>query len=168
MPNGGSGVVFHGLETGREFQWVGLREQQSPTHQGGTESPWRCIKHFSLPQKKNYSWSCIGFLGNRSGGPRTGHRACPQVADRGALCRGLLRNTDTKLNKQPRTMFQGWSRRNNPRAKVLSTVPRAAWHQEMVSHTVSHTVSLGNQATPRVLRPYPCMRSSAGAEQILP
>ena len=55
----------------------------------------------------------------------------------------LLLNTDTKLNKQSRAMFQGWSRRNNPQAKVLSTVPRAAWHQGVVTHTVS----LGNQAT---------------------
>ena len=39
MPNGGSGMGFHGLETGREFQWVGLREQQRPTHQTGTEFP---------------------------------------------------------------------------------------------------------------------------------
>ena len=89
------------------------------------------------------SWSCIGFLGNRSGGPRTGHRARSQVAYRGALYRELLLNTDTKLNKQSRTMFQGWSQRNNPQAKVLTTVPRAAWHQGVVSHTVS----LGNQAT---------------------
>ena len=29
-------------------------------------------------------------------------------------------------------MFQGWSRRNNPQAKVLTTVPRAALHQEVV------------------------------------
>ena len=89
------------------------------------------------------SWSCIGFLGNRSGGPRTGHRARPQALDRGALYRGLLLNTDTKLNKQSRTMFLGWSRRNNPQDKVLTTVQRAAWHQGVVSHTVS----LGNQAT---------------------
>ena len=74
--------------------------------------------------------SCIGFLGNRSGGSRTGHRARPQVADRAALYRGLLLNTDTKLNKQSRTMFQGWSRRNNPQAKVLTTVPRAAWYKK--------------------------------------
>ena len=40
-------------------------------------------------------------------------------------------------------MFQGWSRRNNPEAKVLINVPRAPWHQGMVSYTVS----LGNQAT---------------------
>ena len=39
MPNGGSGVGFHGLETGREFYWVGLRKHQNPTHQGDTESP---------------------------------------------------------------------------------------------------------------------------------
>ena len=77
--------------------------------------------------------SCIGFLGNRSGGPRTGHRARPQVADRGVLYRGLLLNTDTKLNKQSRTMFQGWSRSNNPQTKVLTTVPWAAWHQGVVS-----------------------------------
>ena len=86
---------------------------------------------------------CIVFFGNRSGGPGTGHRVRPQVADRGVLYRGLMLNTDTKLNKQSRTMFQGWSWRNNPQAKVLTTVPRAAWHQGVVSHTVS----LGNQAT---------------------
>ena len=40
-------------------------------------------------------------------------------------------------------MIQGWSQRNNPQAKVLTTVPRAAWHQGVVSHTVF----LGNQAT---------------------
>ena len=40
-------------------------------------------------------------------------------------------------------MFQGWSRRNKPQAKVLTTVPRAAWRQGVVSHTVF----LGNQAT---------------------
>ena len=74
---------------------------------------------------------------------RTGHRARPQVVDRGALYRGLLLNTDIKLNKQSRTMFQGWTRRNNPQAKVLTTVPRAAWHQGVMSYTVS----LGNQAT---------------------
>ena len=39
-------------------------------------------------------------------------------------------------------MCQGWSRRNNPQAKMLTTVPRAAWHQGVVSHMVS----LGNQA----------------------
>ena len=89
------------------------------------------------------SRSCVCFFGNRSGGPRTGHRARPQVADRGALYRGLLLNTDTKLNMQSRTMFQGWFRRNIPQAKVLTTVPRAAWHQGVVSHTVSP----GNQAT---------------------
>ena len=53
-----------------------------------------------------WSRSCIGFLGNRSGGPRTGQRARPQVADRGSLYRGLLLNTNAKLNKQSRTMFQ--------------------------------------------------------------
>ena len=65
-------------------------------------------------------------------------------ADRGTLYRGLLLNTYTKLNKQSRKMFQGWSRRNNPQAKVLTTVPRAAWHQGLVSFTVY----LGNQANP--------------------
>ena len=40
-------------------------------------------------------------------------------------------------------MFQGWARRNNPQAKVLRTVKMAAWHQGVVSFTVS----LGNQAT---------------------
>ena len=39
-------------------------------------------------------------------------------------------------------MFLGWSRRNSPQAKVLTTVPRAAWHRGVMSHTVS----LGNQA----------------------
>ena len=29
-------------------------------------------------------------------------------------------------------MFEGWSRRNNPQAKVLTTVPKAAWHQGVV------------------------------------
>ena len=98
-----------------------------------------------------YPRSCIGFFGNRSGGPRTGHRARPQVVDRGALYRGLLLNTDTKLNKQSRTMFQRWSRRNNPRAKVLTTVPRAAWLQGVVSHTRS----LGNQATSQSIAALP-------------
>ena len=32
-------------------------------------------------------------------------------------------------------MFQGWSRSNNPQA--LTTVPRAAWHQGVLSSTVS-------------------------------
>ena len=40
-------------------------------------------------------------------------------------------------------MFQGWSRRNNYQAMVLTTVPRVAWNQGVVSHTLS----LGNQAT---------------------
>ena len=53
-----------------------------------------------------------------------------------ALYRGLLLNTDTKLNKHSRTMFQGWSQSNNPLANVLTTVSRAAWHQGVVSPTV--------------------------------
>ena len=40
-------------------------------------------------------------------------------------------------------MFQRWSQRNIPQAKVLTTMPRAAWHQGVVSFTVS----LENQAT---------------------
>ena len=68
------------------------------------------------------SRSCIGLFGNRLGGPKTGHQARLRVADRGALYRRLLLNTDTKLNKQSRTMFEGWSRRNNLQAKVLTTV----------------------------------------------
>ena len=108
------------------------------------------ILHEHLSMKKLFSkWvprlltvmkntrSCISLFGNRSGGPRKGHRARPRVADRGALYRGLLLNTDTKLNKQSRTMFQGWSRMNN-------------------------------RPPCRVLRPYPCMRGSAGADRILP
>ena len=55
------------------------------------------------------SWSCNGFLENRSGGLRTDQRERPRVADRGALYQGLLPNTDTKLNEQSRTRFQGWS-----------------------------------------------------------
>ena len=86
----------------------------------------------------NISRSCIGFFENRSWGPRTGHRARPQVADRGALNRGLLLNTDTKLNKQSWKMFQGWSRRNNPQAKVLTTVPTT---------TTTTTTSLANRGT---------------------
>ena len=39
-------------------------------------------------------------------------------------------------------MFQGWSRRNNPQAKVLTIMLSAAWHQGVVSYTAS----LGNQA----------------------
>ena len=35
------------------------------------------------------------------------------------------------------------TRMNNPQAKVLTTVPRVAYHQGVVSYTVS----LGNQAT---------------------
>ena len=81
---------------------------------------------------------CLGFFYNR-----TGHRARPQVADRGALYRWLLLNTDTKLNKQSRKIFRGWPRRNNPQAKVWTTVLRAAWRQGMVFHTVS----LVNQVT---------------------
>ena len=81
--------------------------------------------------------SCIGFLGNRSGGLWTDDRARPRVAYRGALYRVLLLNTDIKLNKQSRTMFQGWSRSNNPQAKVLTTMPRTAWQQGVVSPTVS-------------------------------
>ena len=38
-------------------------------------------------------------------------------------------------------MFQGWFRSNKPQAKVLTTVPRAAWHRRVVSPTVSS----GNQ-----------------------
>ena len=87
--------------------------------------------------------SCIGFLGNRSGGLRTGNRAHPRVADRGALYRGLLLNTVTKLNKQSRTIFQEWSRSNNPQAKVLTTVLRAAWHLGLVTPAVFP----GNQVT---------------------
>ena len=34
-------------------------------------------------------------------------------------------------------MFQGWSRNNNPQAKVLTTMSRAAWHQGVVSSAVS-------------------------------
>ena len=34
-----------------------------------------------------------------------------------------------KVNKQSRPMFQGLSQNNNPQAKVIMTVPRAAWHQ---------------------------------------
>ena len=30
-------------------------------------------------------------------------------------------------------MFQGWSRSNNPQAKVSTIVPRTAWHHEEVS-----------------------------------
>ena len=96
------------------------------------------VKSIYAPAKTVQPRSCIGFFGNRSGGPRTGHRARPQVADRGALYLGLLLNTDTKLNKQSRTMFQGWSRRNNPQAKVLTTVPRAACHQVVVSRKSGH------------------------------
>ena len=73
-------------------------------------------------QRILWSWSCIGSFGNRSAGLRTGDRARPRVADRGALYRGLLPNTDTLdtyLKEQSRTMFLGWSRRNNPRAKVF-------------------------------------------------
>ena len=77
--------------------------------------------------------SCIGFLKNWSVDLRIGHRARPRIADRGALYRGLLPNTHTKLNKQSRTMTQGFSRRNNPQAKVLTTVTRAAWHQGPIS-----------------------------------
>ena len=80
---------------------------------------------------------------NRTGGPRTGHRARPQVANIGSLYRVLLLNTDTKLNKQSRTIFQGLFRRISLQAKVVITVPKAAWHQEVEFFTVS----LGNQAT---------------------
>ena len=107
------------------------------------------------------SRSCIGFLGNRSGGLRTGDRARPRVADRGALYRGLLLNTDTKLNKQSRTMFQGWCRSNSSQAKVLTTVPRAAWLHLLRCLQES-------RSPPRVLRPHPCMRGSAGLDRILP
>ena len=41
------------------------------------------------------------------------------------------------LNKQSRTTLQGWSQRNNPQPKVLTTVPRAAWHQGVVLITQS-------------------------------
>ena len=47
------------------------------------------------------------------------------VAGGGALYRGFLLSTDIKLNKQSRTMRQGWSRKNNPQTKVLTTAPRA-------------------------------------------
>ena len=39
MPIGGTGLRTRGLEIAREFYRVGLREQQCPTHQRGTESP---------------------------------------------------------------------------------------------------------------------------------
>ena len=90
-----------------------------------------------------YARFCIGFFGKRSGGLRIDDRALPRVADRGALYWGLLLNTDTKLNKQSWTMYQGWSRRNNLQAKVLTSVPMAAWHQGVVFFTVS----LENQVT---------------------
>ena len=77
------------------------------------------------------------------GGLRTGDQEPPRDADRGALYRRLMLNTDTKLNKQSQTMIQGWSRRNNPQAKVLTTVPMAASHQRVVPITVS----LENQVT---------------------
>ena len=57
----------------------------------------------------------------------TGHRAPPQVADRGSLYQELRLNTDTKLNKHSLAIFQGWSRRNNCHVKVLTIVPRATW-----------------------------------------
>ena len=40
-------------------------------------------------------------------------------------------------------MFQGWSQRSNPQAKVLTNVLRAACHQGVVPYMVS----LGNQVT---------------------
>ena len=46
-------------------------------------------------------------------------------------------NIGYKLNKQSGTMFPGWSRSNNSQAKALTTVPKAAWHQGVVSSTVS-------------------------------
>ena len=55
-------------------------------------------------------------------------------------------------------MYQGWSRRNNPQAKVLTTVPRTAWHQGVVSYTVS----LGTRLPPRVLRPNPVCAALQG------
>ena len=48
-------------------------------------------------------------------------------------------------------MLQGWSPSNNPQAKVLTTVPRAAWHQGVVSSTVSP----GNQVTSWSIRTLP-------------
>ena len=51
------------------------------------------------------SRSCIDFLENRLGAPRRNDWSRPQVADTGAQYRGLLLNTDTKLDKQTRIMF---------------------------------------------------------------
>ena len=48
-------------------------------------------------------------------------------------------------------MFQGWSRSNNPQTKVLTTVPKAACHQGVVSPTVSpenQVVSWSTQSLP--------------------
>ena len=70
-------------------------------------------------------------------GPQNRRPGASSVCGQRALYRGLLLNTDTKLNKQSRTMFQGWFRSNNPQAKVLTTVPGAAWHQGVVSPMVS-------------------------------
>ena len=51
LPIVGSGVGSHGLETGKEFYWVGLREAaETPTHQGG-EVPVKVHKAF-LPFSK--------------------------------------------------------------------------------------------------------------------
>ena len=48
-------------------------------------------------------------------------------------------------------MFQGWSRMNNPQAKVLTTVPRAAWHQGVLFYMVF----LGTQATSESIEALP-------------
>ena len=103
----------------------------------------RVIEYSTYYYYYNYTRVWIGFLGNQSAGLRTGDRARPRVADRGALYGGILPNTDMYLNKQLRTMFQGWSRMNNPKAKVLTTAPMDAWHLGVMSFTVS----LGNQVT---------------------
>ena len=60
-------------------------------------------------------------------------------------------------------MFQGWSKSNKPQAKVFTTVPRAIWHQGVVSSTVSS----GNLKVPEVLKLYPGMQGSAGMDRIL-
>ena len=61
-------------------------------------------------------------------------------------------------------MLQGWSRKNNPQVKVLTTVPRDPWHQAVVSYTVS----LGNQVTSQSIETLPLHTELCRGDRALP
>ena len=52
MPNGGSGVGTHDLETGREFQWLGLREAAESYTPGELEASLKVHKALLASFKK--------------------------------------------------------------------------------------------------------------------